>query len=170
MTENEAIEIHIAESLHRIGVIEEFLRINSDADDKECNKTIQVLTKINGALQEIQRYRAIGTVQELRGLKESALSDTKILKKNVSVLEKVLEKTESLDSGWIACEDRFPEDEATTYLVCLKNGGIFLAVYIIDKFVMISPTGTRKFYENNPVIAWQPLPEPYKPTEGGGRK
>lgn len=29
MTENEAIGLHIAENLHRIGVIEEFLRTNT---------------------------------------------------------------------------------------------------------------------------------------------
>lgn len=31
---------------------------------KECRKNIQVLTKINGVLQEIQEYKAIGTVEE----------------------------------------------------------------------------------------------------------
>lgn len=66
MTENEAIELHIGENLGRIGVIEEFLRTNPDADGKECKKNIQILTKINGALQEIQQYRSIGTVEECR--------------------------------------------------------------------------------------------------------
>lgn len=70
MTENEAIELHIAENLHRIEVIEEFLRTNSNADDKECKKNIQILTKIDGALQEIQQYREIGTVEECREMKE----------------------------------------------------------------------------------------------------
>ncbi len=64
MTENEAIELHIAENLHRIEVIEEFSRTNSNADDKECKKNIQILTKIDGALQEIKQYRAIGTIKE----------------------------------------------------------------------------------------------------------
>lgn len=66
MTENEAIELHVAENLRRIEVIEEFLRTNPDADDKECKKNIQIFTKINGVLQEIQQYRAIGTVEECR--------------------------------------------------------------------------------------------------------
>ena len=70
MTENEAIELHIAENLHRIEVIEEFLRTNSDADDKECKKNIRILTKVNGALQEIQQYRSIGTVKECREARE----------------------------------------------------------------------------------------------------
>ena len=70
MTENEAIKLHIAENLHRIEVIEKFLRTNSDADDKESRKNINILTKINGALQEIQQYRAIGTVEECREARE----------------------------------------------------------------------------------------------------
>ena len=66
MNENEAINLHIGENLHRISTIEEFLRTNSDADDKKCKKNINILTKVNGALQEIQEYREIGTVEEFR--------------------------------------------------------------------------------------------------------
>lgn len=70
MTEDEAIELHISENLHRISVIEEFLRTNTNRDDEECRKNIQVLTKINGVLQEIQKYRAIGTVEECQEVME----------------------------------------------------------------------------------------------------
>lgn len=70
MTENKAIDLHIAENLHRIEVIEEFLRTNPDADDKECKKNIQILTEVNSALQEIQKYRVIGTVDECREASE----------------------------------------------------------------------------------------------------
>lgn len=38
MTEQEAIELHIQENLHRISVIEQFLSTSPDADDKECQK------------------------------------------------------------------------------------------------------------------------------------
>ena len=64
MTENEAIKLHISENIHRIEVIEDFLMTNSDANDKECRKNIDILTKINKALEEVQQYRAIGTVEE----------------------------------------------------------------------------------------------------------
>lgn len=70
MTENEAIKLHIAENLHRIEVIEEFSRTNSDADGEKCEKNIKILTIINAALQEIQQYRAIGTVEECREERE----------------------------------------------------------------------------------------------------
>lgn len=64
MTENEAIKLHISENIHRIEVIEDFLMTNSDANDKECRKNIDILTKINKVLEEVQRYRAIGTPEE----------------------------------------------------------------------------------------------------------
>lgn len=63
MTEIEAIEIHIAENIHRIEVIEDFMHSNSDAKKETCSKNISVLTKINGLLREIQQYREIGTVE-----------------------------------------------------------------------------------------------------------
>ena len=66
MTEQEAIKLHIAENIHRIEVIEDFLSTNSDANDKECRKNIDILTKINKALEEVQKYRAIGTPEECR--------------------------------------------------------------------------------------------------------
>lgn len=58
MTEQEAIEIHIAENIHRIEVIEDFMHTHSD--DAVCRKNISVLSKINGLLQMLQQYREIG--------------------------------------------------------------------------------------------------------------
>lgn len=66
MSEKEAIEIHIAENIHKIEVIENFMYRVPDADKEKCRKNISVLSKINGLLQEIQQYRAIGTVEECR--------------------------------------------------------------------------------------------------------
>ena len=59
MTENEAIKLHISENIHRIEVIEDFLMTNSDANDKECRKNIDILTKINKALEDVLQYCAL---------------------------------------------------------------------------------------------------------------
>lgn len=69
MTDSEAIEIHIAENIHRIEVMEDFMNTNSD--DAVCRKNILVLSKINGLLQMVQQYRAIGTVEECRAAVEN---------------------------------------------------------------------------------------------------
>lgn len=63
--------------------------------------------------------------------------------------------------GWIACEDRLPEKEG------------FYLVTLTDRITDISDMRIKKafFSENHKnfmdygssVIAWQPLPEPYRP-------
>ena len=75
MTEQEAIQLHISENIHRIEVIEDFLSTNSDSNDKECRKNIDILTKINKALEEVQQYRAIGTPEECRAAVEKQKVD-----------------------------------------------------------------------------------------------
>lgn len=70
--------------------------------------------------------------------------------------------------GWIACEDRLPESYTEIVLVCLKNGAVSVAINTADgnfvnMMVGASRQKFRNFPEHNPVIAWQPLPEPYRP-------
>ena len=75
MTENEAIKIHTEGNIHRIEVIEKFMHSDINANEENCRKNISVLTKINGLLDEIQQYRAIGTVEEFKTLKEKNESE-----------------------------------------------------------------------------------------------
>jgi len=63
---------------------------------------------------------------------------------------------------WIPCSEKLPEFGAERFLVCLQNGGIFMAAFL-GEFMEISALGMRKFYKDNPVIAWQPLPLLFKP-------
>lgn len=146
MTENEAIKLHIKENLKRIITIKEFLKTNSDANDKECNENILILTSANVALKEIQQYRAIGTVEECRDAMKRNYND-----------------------GWILCSDRLPEEErlqnysiedCTSYLVQRRNGIMDVAHYIS---VYGEPYFEANALEIRDVIAWQPLAEPYKP-------
>ena len=70
--------------------------------------------------------------------------------------------------GWIAVEDRLPESYTEIVLVCLKNGAVSVAINTTDgnfvnMMVGASRQKFRNFPEHNPVIAWQPLPEPYRP-------
>lgn len=69
MTEQEAIKIHIEECKHRVGVINMYLETGENIDDeiiKESEKNIVILKVAIAALEEIQQYRAIGTVEECR--------------------------------------------------------------------------------------------------------
>lgn len=75
----------------------------------------------------------------------------------------------AMDSGWIRCKDRLPERamgkeiKRDWYIVTLETGMVTLRAYEFDER---SPFGYG-FHEQNiiPVIAWQPLPDQYKPQE-----
>ena len=60
-----------------------------------------------------------------------------------------------VNSGWIPCSVDMPK-ELGRYIVTLKDGRSLEAIYdnISKRFIM---------YEHE-VIAWQPLPKPYKPN------
>ena len=57
---------------------------------------------------------------------------------------------------WIPVSERLPE-KIGDYLVCDEYGNIFSNFY--------HPTYKRWGARNNTIIAWMPLPEPYKEAE-----
>ena len=74
--------------------------------------------------------------------------------------EKYVElKHESAEAEWIPCSERLPND-AKDVLVCMRNGWIYMASYRHNRRLW-------KFYADGYadceiVIAWMPLPTPYK--------
>ena len=64
---------------------------------------------------------------------------------------------------WIPCSERLPE-ESTWVLVTCKNpdGYIFLDIKLINRYSKMWD-GDEDFIGT--VLAWQPLPEPYKENE-----
>ena len=65
-------------------------------------------------------------------------------------------------NGWIPCSERLPSEEGK-YLVTVKNlrgywileNNVFVCNYQFDDFIF-------QGWEDNEVIAWQPLPTPYR--------
>lgn len=67
----------------------------------------------------------------------------------------IISEVEAEYNGWIPCSERLPE-KCGRYLVC--NDGV---AWIADFF---NSTWFGKRCRYSDVIAWMPLPSPYKPT------
>ena len=79
----------------------------------------------------------------------------------------ILEKVKELElmSDWIPVSERLPEggDDGTEYLVCSADGDIW-----VDFIFRINEKGVawwRVIDSNTKVIAWRPLPAPYKESD-----
>ena len=70
--------------------------------------------------------------------------------------------------GWIPVSERLPEEGQDRYypisLVTLDNGDVCLGVYRYDdkEWWTRMSVGEHYYTNTHKVIAWQPLPEPYK--------
>ena len=73
------------------------------------------------------------------------------------MLEIVQEVTEEYNGGWIACSERLPKYGEVVMCSC-TNSGITISC-ITHKGV--KPSKSVRFGQHS-VIAWQPLPEPFK--------
>lgn len=59
-------------------------------------------------------------------------------------------------SKWIDVKDRLPEDDEDV-LICSRNGIMYIAWYFDEEWQTVD----SDIYDGD-VIAWMPLPEPYK--------
>ena len=72
-------------------------------------------------------------------------------------------------NGWIPCSERLPE--VNTRVMCFTTNKTYVlgeyggadSHYLNNKDVWFSDKG---WYRKDSIIAWMPLPEPYKPEKG----
>ena len=64
----------------------------------------------------------------------------------------------SVEPQWILCSERLPEDDRSK-VVTLANGNAEVGYYSNGDWWCV---GDNVTLENQTVIAWMPLPEPYK--------
>ena len=79
----------------------------------------------------------------------------------------ILALEKQLNGGWIPVSERLPSNTQRV-LVTLENKMVLEVFYINNKFKFIGIVeggGMKEIFKDNPVIAWQPLPEPYKEAE-----
>ena len=68
----------------------------------------------------------------------------------------VKEVTEEYNGGWIPCCERLPEENGH-YLIFDNRGMIYESTYLANMWLIAS--------SSTDVIAWQPLPEPFKESD-----
>lgn len=79
----------------------------------------------------------------------------------IGVIERIIRK--HMNDGWISVEDRLPEEKGmylVTYHPCYWDDVNPEVEVGIDTFRGKTTWAKKKFQR---VIAWQPLPEPYRP-------
>lgn len=70
--------------------------------------------------------------------------------------------TQQLNNGWIPVSERLPEEGR--YLVTTVYGEVKESEFDLEKWWQIDNSTISLAWEEEPikVVAWQPLPEPYK--------
>ena len=94
--------------------------------------------------------------------------------------EKIMKLKERMNDGWIPVQDKLPEDDVDVLItyadiddenytdICITTYGYaYLGGNKLDFKEWRSPF--EYFRSNHKVIAWQPLPEPYRPERDGGQ-
>ena len=77
----------------------------------------------------------------------------------IEQLENELEKYK-----WIPTNERLPEDDVAV-LISIEWGGISLAYRIDGCWRWDYESFESEFFSDNEVLAWMPIPEPYKESE-----
>lgn len=74
----------------------------------------------------------------------------------------VQEVAEEYNGGWIPCNERLPEDDSICIVtVEYPNNETVVDYGWFDRIGVCWYVGMQEFRTSN-IIAWQPLPEPYK--------
>ena len=96
--------------------------------------------------------------------------DDEIKTRAISIMSALIEITLRLKKlpavnpyKWIPTSERLPEEAV---LACMKDGGIFIGnLATVSGKMEWHDDGWEHTYELDEIIAWQPLPEPYKEDE-----
>ena len=122
-------------------------------------------------MQELEKI--LEEIEELRGqVGSECTSEDHYMKKAweycLDLIEEIIRK--HMDDGWISVEERLPEDNESDFYdavtVTLLNGDVTHGCYRNhDKEWWIASKDGRYVWSDQ-VIAWRPLPEPYRPGKG----
>ena len=127
--------------------------------NKEFEKILKMLEERTSFLSDCMKYGNKDAEQQNKSYSTMMMYEVADLVDDL--IEIVKQETEQYNNGWIPCSERLPEP-IRPVLVTLRN-------WMNDKyFVRVGRFHTDHWktdegiVENSVVIAWQPLPEPFK--------
>ena len=98
----------------------------------------------------------ISQIEELANLNGNAYLDS------ADVIEIVKEAAEEYNGGWIPCSKKLPEDDSICIVtVEYQNNETVVDYGWFDRKSVCWFVGMQEFRTSN-ILAWQPLPEPFK--------
>lgn len=123
------------------------------------------------ALEEIKQYRTIGTVEEITKINDFFNTQTaKILAKLQEYERTGLTPQEIMDgkmlTGWIPVEEKLPEEPDAGLIEMEDLQEYIVVIDGVKLSTVLSYAGNGEWYRDGnfyKVIAWMPLPEPYRP-------
>lgn len=114
-----------------------------DSNGDTTQKDFEALRIAISAMNELQQYKYLGTLEE------------------VQELEKEQKKQE-----WIPCSERLPEESGKYEVTALDAGRLIVTqVKWQPKLKSWNLTGAMAYWK---ITAWKPLPEPYNPDKCHG--
>lgn len=101
-------------------------------------------------LEEMEQYRR-------RAAENGDFNVAAAHEKDMNIIRK------HMNDGWIPVRERLPE-EAGTYIVNALNGERDIVTFAKwqNRYKRFDMTGARAYWR---IIAWRPLPEPYRPEQ-----
>ena len=143
-----------------VEALHDYIQIMPTAYD--INKVVEELNELD--VKSITRYKN-GNFGNFDGV-EYYIKKRKAIEIVKQEAEKFGTDINVVSNGWIPCSERLPEidgNTSDTVLVCGSNGFLYMAFWCDDLQWRFCECGMAK----EPVlwteiIAWQPLPEPYK--------
>ena len=89
-------------------------------------------------------------------IKEKIMQDRRIGRSSLEAFLEIFKEVEAeYGNGWIPCSERLPENH-NNIIICTANGYVNTGYYGTSKFLDMNS------YPYEDVVAWMPLPEPYK--------
>lgn len=114
----------------------------------------EFIEKLIGRLEEIKTDNFASAVLN----EPYSMGICHTIEKSIEIVNQLAEEyRQDLDKnsqGWLLCSERLPEEEHD-YLICDDKGNVYSSTYCNNRWLVNFAT--------DEVIAWQPLPEPFKP-------